>query len=421
MFVKTNSTSGNKAILLLSAAVVSAMGCAPSGPRDAEESLEDRFAPPPPLPVSIGNGVLRGHNHQHQIIFVFGGPGSQKGMIIEELIHHFDFVSINVEEIIFTYLPNKVANTVETTAEIQDMLKRDSGTLSIEWILTMISARLGTSMQQRFVIDIIPTLGSILKADSFYDSQHEKTMEQFERRYPIMFALELDVSDEVALFDKNCNMATRDEREMKDKKHSSEMNQFVRDIDTGDKGKFEKRLRQYHLCTRPFLEYFAKSKRIVRLSLSENAQNAVSTVSSLMTDFGFTLQRQRPKVIAFAIADDSFEDIDFEYYKMRKIRLSDVIKDRNAPLTSQIQALYRYISRNGATDENFGVTLDNLHNSDSQKRRGINFYEEKVAYLDEFITNKANRRPLMRCVKCSIHSPSPYKVSEVNTTLNNID
>lgn len=37
-----------------------------------------------------------------------GGPGSQKGVATQELIAYYDFVSINVEDIVLSYLPNKV-------------------------------------------------------------------------------------------------------------------------------------------------------------------------------------------------------------------------------------------------------------------------------------------------------------------------
>ncbi|VDM73876.1 unnamed protein product [Strongylus vulgaris] len=48
------------------------MGCAPSGPQDGGQSLDERFAAPPPLAVSIGSGVRSGDGLQHHIIFIFG-------------------------------------------------------------------------------------------------------------------------------------------------------------------------------------------------------------------------------------------------------------------------------------------------------------------------------------------------------------
>ncbi|EYC16138.1 hypothetical protein Y032_0034g2819 [Ancylostoma ceylanicum] len=81
---------------------------------------------------------------------------------------------------------------------------------------------------------------------------------------------------------------------------------------------------------------------------------------------------------------------------MRKIRLSDIVKDHNASMGAQVYALYKYITKMGGTDENFGVVMDTMNNTDIDHRRTIHFYEETSAYLDEFIKNRASRRPIVR-------------------------
>lgn len=52
-----------------------------------------------------------------------GGPGSLKGVLTQELSQEFEFVTINVEDIVFSYLPNKVANTVKTIVEQQELIR----------------------------------------------------------------------------------------------------------------------------------------------------------------------------------------------------------------------------------------------------------------------------------------------------------
>ncbi|WKY04438.1 hypothetical protein Q1695_005440 [Nippostrongylus brasiliensis] len=372
------------------------MGCAPSGPQDNGQTLDERFAPPAPLSVKIGSGVVRGDDLQQHIIFIFGGPGSQKGLVIEELIHRFGFVPITIEEIVFNCLPSKMANTVETAAEIQKVLKRDTGTLSVDWIFSMISAKMGTSAHQRFIIDIVPSINSISRADSFVDSNHERCLETFERRYPVMFALELDVSDEVAMLDRNGNVA-KHEKETAKNAGSQNGSQYGKDIDTADRGKLEKRIQQHHLCARPFLRYFESTKRVVRISVPEAATNVASTAASVLLEFGFTEQQQPRRVVVFGTDAESFDDIDFDYYRMRKARLSDIVKrDHNASMSSQIRALYRYIEKVSTPGENFAVVMDTMNNTEIEHRRSIHFYEETSAYLDEFIKNRASRRPLIR-------------------------
>ncbi|VDO08534.1 unnamed protein product, partial [Haemonchus placei] len=56
---------------------------------------------------------------------------------------------------------------------------------------------------------------------------------------------------------------------------------------------------QHHLISRPFLRYFSNSKRVVRITVPEAATNVVSTVASILVDFGFTEQRKPGRVIVF--------------------------------------------------------------------------------------------------------------------------
>lgn len=46
-----------------------------------------------------------------------------KGLIADELEEEFGFSIITATDIVISYLPNKVANTVTTVAEIQELLK----------------------------------------------------------------------------------------------------------------------------------------------------------------------------------------------------------------------------------------------------------------------------------------------------------
>lgn len=54
---------------------------------------------------------------------ILGGPGSQKGLIMQELTETFDFQPISVEDVVFNYLPKKLDNSIESTPEVIDHLK----------------------------------------------------------------------------------------------------------------------------------------------------------------------------------------------------------------------------------------------------------------------------------------------------------
>lgn len=130
-------------------------------------------------------------------------------MITEELSHEFDFVTINVDDIgefmrqrwglvigtfsVFSYLPNKVANTVKDTVEIQTLMKKDRRLVTLDWIMNLISAKLSTSTNRRFIIDIVPELNSILRMDSFTSYRFDEQLSHFERRVSSILKLSMPI------------------------------------------------------------------------------------------------------------------------------------------------------------------------------------------------------------------------------------
>ncbi|CAI4226495.1 unnamed protein product [Auanema sp. JU1783] len=383
------------------------MGCAPSctpsigvsnNVNNKKEEIFSEFAPPPPIPLSIGSGVRKMLNKDKSIIFIFGGPGSQKGIIIEELRRRYDFVTISTDDIIFNYLPTKVANTVEKPSEIINMLKNDAGVLSLDWIFSMISAKLSTSYLQRFIIDVIPEISSIMRSDCFLNSNNFRALENFERRNPVMFALELNVFDDEIL-----EQTTTTNKNKKEPELSKELNNFMQGMDDIDKGRLQKRLEAYHRCSSPFIRYFAQTKRIIRLTLNGKTKNAASTVTDILRDFGFTYQRQTHRILLFAMKEHLFNDIDLEYYRLRKIRLGDIVKDKSVDVIEQIHSLQQFLERTAASDENFAISLDSIRRPEEKVNKRIMFYDRVSAYLDQFIQNRSTLRAPTHRERVQVH------------------
>ncbi|KAH7693570.1 Protein F38E11.6 a, partial [Aphelenchoides avenae] len=289
------------------------MGCAPSSSsrgsvdksrshRNSDSELDEAsrraLLSPPEILVDIGHGIAKNPDFMHTIIFVFGGPGSQKGVLTQELVHEFDFVLINVEDIVFSYLPSKVANTVKNTVEIQELIRRDGNVISIDWILSMVSAKLSTSTSQRFVIDIVPELTSMLRAEGFRSGSRASKMENFERRHEVLFALELHIAEERLLLEKKSDADSDNKIDTKDL--SPELSAFIKGIDEADKGRLEKRLEAYHQCAEPFLNYFQKTKRVVKMDLQvPHNPDLQPTIRQLFTNFGFARNNDCIRVVLF--------------------------------------------------------------------------------------------------------------------------
>ncbi|CAI5449239.1 unnamed protein product [Caenorhabditis angaria] len=389
------------------------MGCTPSVPTTSpDESLSDKFGPPPPIPVEIGSGIRHNLNHDVIIVFIFGGPASRKGLIIQELTRSFNFTSIAVEDIVFNYLPTRVGNTVDSIGEIQEALKRDNGLLTLDWIFSMISGRLSTSMHQRFVIDIVPTLSSIMKAESFRQRNHDRSLEQFERRHPIAFALEINVADERTLLtSRDGGRPNQNNRENNNHNNNNsgngaenpELTNYRNTIEDYDRGRLEKRLEDYHNCSIPFIRYFQKSRRVVKLSVKTDAfSNLVPTAKDIFMDFGFTLTRRDEHILVFS-TETTHEDIDLSYYKLKVVNASELCKASDE-LSTQIAAVYKYITSHSRHDDNFLVIVPNFNYQDPKSNKRINFMEKKKeVYLDEFISNKQHDKQPKERIPVSVN------------------
>ncbi|CAK5108397.1 unnamed protein product [Meloidogyne enterolobii] len=68
-----------------------------------------------------------------------------KGILTQELAQEFDFITIGIEDVIFSYLPQKEANTVQNTVEINELLRRNPGIINLRWVLQMVGAKIATA------------------------------------------------------------------------------------------------------------------------------------------------------------------------------------------------------------------------------------------------------------------------------------
>lgn len=111
----------------------------------------------------------------------------------------------------------------------------------------MISTKLSTSTCQRFVIDIVPELTSLLRSSAFSNIiDHNERLEEFDQKHHVLFALELYIAeDNLILKSKGVQSSASSLTSKFDKNLSSfsslsaEMNAFLRGIDEADKCRLE--------------------------------------------------------------------------------------------------------------------------------------------------------------------------------------
>uniref|UniRef100_A0A0N5AJE9 Adenylate kinase n=1 Tax=Syphacia muris TaxID=451379 RepID=A0A0N5AJE9_9BILA len=213
-----------------------------------------------------------------------GGPGSQKGSVVEELVSEYNFEGINVENTLF-----------ENIASLAGSTDYDN-LVTIDWLLSMISEQIVNSSKKFFVIDIVPTISAIQRCASFRERNHDDDMEKFEKRVIIM-ALDLNLIDEKILLGRANTKEKKNEKEL-----SPELSAFMKGVDEADKGRLEKRYEAYCKCSIPFLTYFQSSKRILRFDITTTTRSRriIRTLNGVLHNLGLSKNNPAVRAILFA-------------------------------------------------------------------------------------------------------------------------
>lgn len=65
-------------------------------------------------------------------------------------------------------------------------------------------------------------------------------------------------------------------------------------------------------------------------------------VRNFFSDFGFARNNDFIRVVLFVMSERQVANVDLDYYRLRKVRLSDISHDQDETMSHQIRALRRY-------------------------------------------------------------------------------
>ena len=126
------------------------------------------------------------------IVFIFGGPGSKKGIIVDNLVSCYGFQHISADNIIRTEAVKDFPSNfvVDSSRTLKDFVLVNHSHFTMEWILRHIVAQIEADMKGMFLVDLIPNLNCMMKA-RFLSTDNIHEMAKFDSKYPISFALHL--------------------------------------------------------------------------------------------------------------------------------------------------------------------------------------------------------------------------------------
>lgn len=237
--------------------------------------------------VQVGKRISSTVRDDHgKIVLVFGGPGSKKGRIMDELVEEYGFRIIDVEEIILNHVTIKEEDKTpeegyqERVKNVENIIRSNPKLVSLNWVLSKVSAEISSMRQDGYklcLIDFLPKLKFLLETET-YSGLCQSEMNKFEEMWPGIFAL---------------NLASMEEKSEKTMPSKSEPMLAEEGLDPGfsdekDYLKTKNRQEFYVENAKEFLNYFRKRERLVTVDISSGQADIISSrVARLFSELGF--------------------------------------------------------------------------------------------------------------------------------------
>ncbi|XP_014786973.1 uncharacterized protein LOC106881191 [Octopus bimaculoides] len=328
-----------------------------------------------------------------KLIFIFGGPGSKKGAIVNELMCTFGFTLINAERIILQRLMKNLddqQDSLDCSAAVKRLLKDQPELVCLDWVMQEIIKQLDKRPKGFYLVDVLPNLKVLLKLDGLLKNTGEE-LSKLEAKYPVSFAINMDKP--------LVKKPSHSENSNSKKNKSSGSNTHT---DEADYSRTEKRLTLYGNAVKPFLEYFRKSEKMISI---DSSSGKIDTICSILTDFMTSLNMQSQKAIS---TEEEEEEPTFlkvclnpwnsaeECNSIRDTYLVNYIclKDHNELDDSSPEKLFQwlccYIAENQYENRNFlinmvGIDINSNSFNQTSNKKPVLFFEVNNSVLKKYM------------------------------------
>ncbi|KAL3202276.1 hypothetical protein MRX96_042571 [Rhipicephalus microplus] len=242
------------------------MGCAalkiPCGARGR------RTGPTVDLEVGSQVGAAVASPSEKRLILVFGGPGSRKGQIVNDLAKCFGFEMVSAEKLILTYFARQLHLDEETSGPVEST-QGDPNLVSLWLLLELLGQELDSRWRPGvvFLADPVPNLRYMLPSKRQF-RRCQRDMQLFEKQWPCLFALSLCVPES-----RLCAPASR--------------SRAPKLGDEKDIARTKKRYQEYTETVHELLQYFRDSNRLVAADVPHDASLVSEELVKLLASLGF--------------------------------------------------------------------------------------------------------------------------------------
>ncbi|XP_064476997.1 uncharacterized protein LOC135390927 [Ornithodoros turicata] len=322
-----------------------------------------------------------------RVVFIFGGPGSRKGRIVNDLAQGYGFQVVSTEKLILAHFARRISTTsakrglignMETANQVEQLLRRQPQILTLQLVLEIVMTDLEMKEQTGstlFLLDLVPNLRSMLQVQTFIKTC-DTEMEQFEREWPCLLALNLAIPE---------NKVAENLRSLVAKSPTHLLRDGI--SDEKDIMKTKRRYEEYAASVREFLRYFDRNHRLATVDVSCGVADLIwARVSEFFFNLGFKPRDALNTVIFFVLRDQDATMYDFKNYRMECVDIADLVTQTPVDLEHLFDALSKYVEKYRAACECFAVRFGDLNMLEMlqyEDDRQIFFLDEKD--LDHYI------------------------------------
>lgn len=282
----------------------------------------------PKAAIDAGEGISIEDVNGTILIFIFGGPGSGKGTVVNNLVDLFNFRFVCGEDLIMENLSKALlpdgGSGLGTTAtrELQKLVMEDSSQVTLHWVLELIDTEISKYPGEVVIVDMVPNLKFLLRVPEL-SKECTKEMKAFETKHPIAFAIDLALDRDHLLQNINqthaCTKAPGQNKQQsggEDKNSSDEM----------DTSRTQRRFNIYLSSVKEFLMYFSSKNKLLVVDTSCGDVEAVwDSVSEYVVDAKISSPKGgNEQVVLFKFKEDDFSDIDRDRYPMKDLELKNL-------------------------------------------------------------------------------------------------
>eukprot|EP01136_Pigoraptor_vietnamica_P009236 Opistho-1_new@45519 len=305
--------------------------------------------------IDVGQSILpEPDKGRPDVVFVFGGPGTCKGLILERLVDEYGFKLLSSEQLIMDGIKEKEAakgQTLEETKQVFEFLRKEPWHLTLEFVLKIVGQHIEKEKNEHgILIDMLPNHKILFRNEEAVEKCAEE-MDRFERRhFKCRFALNLIIPAE--RFDQALDInatarKTQAPPEPDKKDPNAKKEEAPATSDEADKSKTKRRYQAYVEASKPFVDYFEKQQRLVSVDVSTAPTDAVlDHVHKIFQGFKFNRAQKINTVALFSMDGVSMGGVDLTKMGLEHLPVKDILAKESKMDTDAGRAIAGAMGRN---------------------------------------------------------------------------